>query len=1001
MLQISLLGEQRFTLDGCPLAGTLGRRAMEIIAYLVLHPGEPQPRASVAAAVWPDSTDAQALTNLRRELHQMRSVLGEDASIAADARTVWWQPGAENRCDVVEFIQASDAARAVAAYGGDLLPGSAAEWVAAERDHLHRQCVQLLDRLIAVGKDGSISQALEHAERRLALEPMQETSYQVLMRLQSNAGDRAAAIQTYHRCVAILDKELGVSPDAATVALYSQLVVSHESASRPSPQERRTADEPHLVGRAGELAAILRWRQSLGPSVPPLYLLQGEAGMGKSRLIREVASRAAADGVSVAMARCYAGPGRMALGPVAEWLGSDSLRASRQSLPPEWSAEVNRLLPPEARAATSGTPSPMVDAWQRHHFFEGLARALLQPTESTLLVLDDLQWCDSETLSWLPMFLELADGYPVQLLAGVRDEQMPGHPALAETIGSLRAAGLSAESVLEPLSVEATAALAESVLGRPLGRDATKWHEATGGVPLFVIETARSRMRQEPSASEVGQLPRVQAVLRSRLEEVSAAAREVAGLAAAFGRAFRVDLLIEASNHPENEIVDAIDELWQRRIIRDGGAGVYDFTHDLLRDAAYEQTSPPLRPLMHRRIAQAIELLSDGESRDVAADLAEQYDRANVPKRAIPNYALAAEAATKVFAYGSAVRRYARALELLDDLAVGRDRDERELLLLHARSLPLNALEGYASPNLRANLERSALLAERLGEPRLLLLTLVGLFAVRFVQGDVAESYRIAERALALSPAHPDAAGQAHFALGGAASELGRHELAVEHLAMAHEMTINQPPALLGTRPEVHARAWCAHSLWALGHDDEAVHWADWAVRRAEEVEQPYSLAVALAYAAMTHQLRRDVDACREYAERTLEICDRYEFAYYRQWGVVLSGWCLGGDDGATQIEQGLAALRTEGALARHPYYLALLAEVRLDQGQKAQAAVVIESALDIAARNEDRWWVPELLRLKARAVGGDEAAALRALALAQAERDGATTLVTRITADV
>ncbi|MEO8107911.1 MAG: AAA family ATPase, partial [Actinomycetes bacterium] len=813
-------------------------------------------------------------------------------------------------------------------------------------------------------------------------------------------GDRAAAISTYHRCVAILDKELGVSPDAATVALYGRLVVADASRSRPSPHERRAADEPHLVGREAELAAIMRWRQSVGPSAPPLYLLHGEAGMGKSRLIREVASRAAAGGVSVATARCYSGPGRIALGPVAEWLGSDALRAQRHSLSPEWSGEVDRLLPPEARQST-GTPSPMVDAWQRHHFFEGLARALLQPTTPMLLVIDDLQWCDAETLSWLPMFLELADGYPVQVLAGVRGAQLPDHPALAETVGGLRTAGLSAESVLEPLAVDATVALAESVLGRPIGRDATKWHEATGGVPLFVIETARSQTLQEPSASEVGHLPRVQAVLRSRLQEVSPPAREVAGLAAAFGRAFGVNLLTEASDYSENEIVDAVDELWTRRIIRDGGAGAYDFTHDLLRDAAYEQASPPMRPLLHRRIAQAIELLAGGETREVAAVLAEQYDHANAPKRAIPNYALAAEAATKVFAYRTAVRRYARALELLDDVAAGRDRDERELSLLHDMSLPLNALEGYASPNLRANLERSALLAERLGEPRLLLLTLVGLFAVRFVQGDVAESYRMGERALALSPAYPDAAGQAHFALGGAASELGRHELAIEHLAIAHELAIDQPPALLGTRPEVHARAWCAHSLWALGRDDEAVHWADWAVRRAEEVEEPYSLAVALAYAAITHQLRHDVEASHHYAERTLDICIRYQFAYYRQWGEVLAGWCKGGDDGAARIEQGLAALRTEGALVRHPYYLSLLADVRLEQGQKAQAAAVIETALDMAEENEDSWWVPELLRLKAQVVEGDQAADLRARALALAQRDGSAALVTRINDDI
>ena len=493
-----------------------------------------------------------------------------------------------------------------------------------------------------------------------------------------------------------------------------------------------------------------------------------------------------------------------------------------------------------------------------------------------------------------------------------------------------------------------------------------RWREATGGIPLFVIETARSKLAQDPRASEVGHLPRVQAVLMSRLQEVSEPAQQVAGLAAAFGRAFSLGLLTEAGDQSEDVIVDAVDELWRRRIIRGHEGATYDFTHDLLREAAYELTSPPLRPLLHRRIAQAIELRAGGDRRAVAATLAEQYDRAQAPKRAIRNYAIAAEDATEVFAFDDAVRRYRRAVDLLPDLAAGRQRDQLELELLHAMSPPLNAIEGYASSSLREILERSSVLAERLGEHRLHVLTLVALFAVRFVQGDILESYRMGEQALALSSGGPDE-GQAHFALGGAAAELGRHTLAVEHFDKTHQLAIDQPPSLVGTRPEVHARAWCAHPIWMLGRGDEAVKWADWAIARAEEVDQPYSLAVALAYASITHQLLRDVERTAHLAARTMEICTRYDFAYYREWGVLLRAGAWRGT-GAVRIRDGMEPCGPGGA---RPAALLPVVARRNTPGRRRDRprSCALDDALAAATARDDLWWTPELLRLKARAV--------------------------------
>jgi tetratricopeptide (TPR) repeat protein len=381
--------------------------------------------------------------------------------------------------------------------------------------------------------------------------------------------------------------------------------------------------------------------------------------------------------------------------------------------------------------------------------------------------------------------------------------------------------------------------------------------------------------------------------------------------------------------------------------------------------------------------------------------MAYHYERAGRPARAVPHHVRAAEVATGVFANQKAVRHYRRAAELLRPTPAGPERDASELAILAAMAAPLNAQHGYASGELQAVLERTRDLAERLGDSRLQLISLVGLFGVRFVQGHAAESYEIALRSLELSHLHPDVTGQAHFAVAGSATSLGRHEQSLRHFALAHELCYDAAPALVGTRVEVHARAWSAHALWLLGRDEDALHWCDWATVRAEEVEHPYSLAVALAYAAITHQLRGDVDETLEFARRVREICDRYEFAYYGHWGLILAGWCAGGTAGADQIRDGLRRLRDQGALARQPYYLSLLAQTLLSAGQRDAAGAVLESARAAAAVHDERWWLPELYRLDARRHRGAAAADLLRRAITLAEQQGAVVLARRAAEDL
>jgi DNA-binding SARP family transcriptional activator len=1059
VLDISLLGEMRVAVDSS-VTGLRSPRALALLGFLLVHRGAPQRREYVAGQFWPDSSPAQARANLRRELHALRASLPQVSRwLTADSGTLLWRLDPDCHLDVAVFEAAADAAEAalaagdpagfrraatdaVRAYRGEFMPALYDDWAAAERDWLHRRCLTLLDQLIAREQDaGAYAEAIELARRRIDLEPLEEVGYRRLLRLQGLAGDRAAALQTYHRCTSILERELGVAPDRATTAEYERLAdlrrpepsppgspaaaaagAGPAPAAEPDAGQVPAASRIRLIGRDHELALLQdRWQEALG-GVAGFAVVAGEAGVGKSRLLDELSALVQRAGFDTMRARCFAARGRLALAPVSEWLRSPALRSARDRLEAVWAREVDRLVPP-TDAGPVAPPRPMADAWQRHRFFEGLARAVLSTGRPALLLLDDLQWCDEHTLAWLQLLLHLGHGHPMLVVAATRLEEIDGNAELTEMLRALRSAGQVTDIALAPLDAGQSAELAGQVRGTPLTGPEAHWlYTATGGSPLLVIESVRARLLDRPRAAATGAPgaeaetagpaeaggagpadpgPQARAVLAGRIAQASPAARQVAELAAVVGRDFTLEQLTMAGDLNGDAVIGAVDELWRRRIIREHPTAGYDFAHDLLRDTAYGGISPPRRSHLHLRVAQALELIHADDPRAAAAAIAYHYERADCPDRAAPHHVRAAEVATGVFANQKAIQHYRRAAELLRRSPASPERDRTELAVRAAMAAPLNAQYGYASTEVQAVLERTRDLAEGQGDTRLQLISLVGLFGTRFVQGHVSESYQIALRSLELSHLHPDVMGQAHFAVAGSATSLGRHEQSLRHFALAHELCYGEAPSVVGTRVEVHARAWSAHALWLLGREEDARHWCDWAIARAEELEHPYSLAVAFAYAAITYQLCGDVDRTLEFATRVQEICDRYEFAYYPHWGFILAGWCAGGAEGTGQIREGLRRLRDQGALARQPYYLSLLAQTLLSAGQGDAAGAVLESARSAAAVHDDRWWLPELYRLDARRRSGAAAGDLLRRAITVAELHGAVALARRAAGDL
>lgn len=1018
MLQVSLLGGLAITDEETGIRAR-SSRAVALVALLAAHAESPQPRQWIAGLLWPDSTDAQALTNLRRELHHVRQILGNEPSLEVTSRDLCWRDTKTCRVDTRVFDRERRAAlaaatagdcegvvkhatRAIAQYEGDFLPGVCEDWVLEVRSELEGQCADLCDLVGQTrARMGDLSGAADAARRRIQLRPLEEAGYRTLMQLLADLGDRAGAVSTYHHCASVLERELGILPDPATRQAFQHLMAADEADARP-PAARTAADRPgfavaQLVGRSSELGQLRQLWRVAAAGRAGLALVRGGAGVGKTRLVAEVARLARLQGAAVAGSRCFGASGRLALAPVADWLRNPAVQSATATLDEVWRAEVDRLVPSVGRAQGEASLRTMADAWQRHRFFEGLARALLAVGRPLLLVLDNVQWCDQETLAFLTFCLGLAPDAQILVAGTLRDDNPDEGLSLVDWTDRMRATGVLTELSLSPFEAADTARLAEAISGQPLPQaDADLLQATTGGFPLYVIEAVRGTVDTGGAALPASDLT---AVLRNRLAQVPAAAREVAGLAAAVGMDFTLDLLTEASDLAADTVVGAVDELWRRRILREFGDG-YDFSHDLLRETAYAQVSPAKRWLLHRRIAQGLELLHADDPDLVAVQLAGQYARGGRPGRAVTYYRRAADVAAGRFAFAEAIRLHKEALSIVRDLPAGTNRDSQELAILEAMAAPLTASHGYASPELQQTLERTIALAESLGRKNSTITGLASLFGSRFVQGRIADGYQTGKRALTLVEGS-ELAGQAHFAIGGSAVSLGMPAEGLHHLELASNLAHEAVWLSIGTRADVHSTAWAAHAQWLLGHDAEAVSARRDAITLARSIDHPYCLAVALAYACITSQMRDDMPTLHADVGELLELCDRYGFAYYREWGLILDGWSRTGEPGIALAEQGISNLKAQGAFSRMPYWLSLLADLQAGNNRPDAARATLDAALTSARAHDDLWWLPEVMRMRA-AYDGEQAAISRLRSAAEAaSAQGAVALLRRCERDL
>jgi DNA-binding SARP family transcriptional activator len=622
---------------------------------------------------WTDHERTAAQQLLRTTLHSLKKSLGTAISISEDLVSL----SPETWVDARAFeatINATEAGRtelveALSLYRGDFLadfslPDSLSfeNWQILERERFRSLVLRgfiYLARLQEIEKD--YRAALESIDRALAYDPLQEDLQREALRYHYLSGDRAGAIRRYDQLRRLMDEELGVPPMAETRDLYQAIITDQWLEARPPSgagfnlartRDRAQETRPTLpfTGRDAELNSL-----EVQVLSHRLALIEGEAGIGKTRLAEEFIH--SFDAIPLA------GGGRelqqtLPYQPVIEALRSllarpewSKLRAERwEQLLPVWQSQVARLLP--ELSGKTAQPPPEPQAADEPRLWEGIHQFLLviSMTRPALLFLDDLHWSDSSSLRLLDYLVRQPDGR-IYYLATSRP--VPPRSSFTSLLNSLTREDKLARIPLKRLEPADITRLSQKLCPRSTGPLADWLYRGSEGNP-YVLEELVRYARENGMLNPDGQLDEsalrsspplpstIYSLIQARLAHLSEPARRILDAAVAMGRKFEFEVVARAAALSENAALDALDELRIAGLVFPQGGMEYSFDHTLTMEVAYREAGEPRHRLLHRRVGEAMEsLYSPARLEANSGIVASHLFEGGAPERAAP-YALAA-----------------------------------------------------------------------------------------------------------------------------------------------------------------------------------------------------------------------------------------------------------------------------------------------------------------------------------------------------------------------
>lgn len=879
-LELCLLGTPELCLEGKRLLLPT-RKLLALVAYLALE--GPTSRARLASLFWSEADEESARGNLRRELNRLRHTpLAQE--LKSERERLWL---AEAEIDVAHFrarLREGRLKEALALWQGPLLAGlelagagGFEEWLQAERARLeearHGALIQYAEGLEASGElRGALAARLE----LLLEDELQELHHREVMRLLYQIGEREAALERYERLKGLLQRELGLEPLPETRKLAERIRAAQVPLEPPPPPSpaAQVRLHPPLIGREREWQLLESARQSWMS-----VFVSGEPGVGKTRLMQEFA---AYTGLPVAFNRGSPGDAGIPYATAARFIRSVLAQGPGLRLAPWARRELARLVPEleDAEIPPIQTPEQRLRLYEAYCAFAQTQTVFLEPF---VTLVDDLQFFDSASNEMFAFETARAierGARRLTLVAFRKDELSP------ELLRPMRAhieAGMGIWIDLEPLSETDLLHLVRSLSGSSSAVRFTKrLYKATGGNPLFVLETLKALFEAgelqagaegwstpyDRDTTDYHELPiptSVREAATRRLNNLGEATRRLLEAASLVGDSFMLEELEGATALSEWESVGVLERTLQAGLIEREEAR-YRFHHELVRRSIAEGLSPERKSLLHLKLASNLERLGAPPAR-----IAEHYEQGGSPQAAILWRIRAALAAARVYAHAKALEHYAKAL--LD----GPDEDEayrirRERIRLWAI---LDEREAWAQ-----EIEVLSDLASRLGQPSLEAEAALEWAAFDNASGHYAEALGRAEGVLRQPGLPPALSTRAQHQAGIALLSLGRLTEAEPRLRAALEAGPSSDPQALIQRGQIHmALCNCAMQRGALEeaerHTQAALELYRQAGHQRGEVEARSRQGLLAGLQGDTQGAIRTLEQAREEAqeigERVLE----------------------------------------------------------------------------------------------------------------------------------
>ena len=817
--------------------------------------------------------------------------------------------------------------------------------------------------------------------------------------LQKEPRDRPASAD---ELVAALDRiatgqTIGttLTPEQATAG--SALVTPTGPATEPGPGRP-------VVAREADLAELEASFQMATTNRGLVHAVIGEAGLGKTTLVEHFIA-----GLRAGRSKCRVGRGRCserlagteAYLPFLEAL--ESLLAGRggglaaremRLLAPTWFGLVNPASPSDPSGART---SSEVLASSSEQMKRQLGSLLLELSRSAPLVLflEDVHWADASTVDLIAYLADRFDSLHVLLIVTYRpsDLLVAKHP-FADVQLNLQGHGTIRETRLRAFDRgDLVAYLSTDFPGHRLPDEfVSLLHARTDGTPLFVVDLMRHLVNRgvisqregvwqldESVESIEAELPQsIRSVIQRTVDRLDEADRRLLVAASVQGSGFDSAVIAAAIHMDSAEVEERLDRLEnvhaivrfvdERVLARKTPSLRYAFAHILYQNTLYATLRGTRRVNLSAAVAAALEECY-GDDSSLASRLGMLHMAARQFDRAAARFLQAARTATRLFASKEAVLLARRGLEALELLPDDLERARLELDLQLTLGVPLTDLYGYTAKEVEQAYRRARELAARFGDTPRLLPVLHGLYRFYTVRGQLHTAREVVQQLITLAEqmGDPRQIFIARAAMGAPLIHLGEFESAVEH--MKRGMAAYDPAVDRITYGAFMPETWVAVALWLLGKPDEALETNQLARNNAARQENPFAVAYGEALTAWLQQYRGDAELVKQHAEQCIAIARTHD---YRQWlalGVMFRAWALvvlgQHEEGIALLERGLESFRRTGAELNLPHFLSLLADAHLRTGNPAAGIDVIDQAIAVAEKNDDRCWEPELHRLR------------------------------------